>query len=71
MAAGHGNLVERCRHRLLREQIEGIWGAGRTDLIARNHAADAVDHMPVARPACGYVEDFASLRAQIAGCKPL
>jgi steroid delta-isomerase-like uncharacterized protein len=35
-------------HRLLREQIEGIWGAGRTELIARNYAADAIDHMPVA-----------------------
>lgn len=34
------------RH-LLRAQIEDIWGAGRTELVARNYAPDVVDHMPV------------------------
>ena len=33
--------------RLLRAQIEDIWGAGRTELVARNYAPDVVDHMPV------------------------
>jgi predicted ester cyclase len=32
---------------LLRAQIEDIWGAGRTELVAGNYAADVVDHMPV------------------------
>lgn len=33
--------------RLLRDQIELIWGEGRTDLVAANYAEDVVDHMPV------------------------
>ena len=32
---------------LLHAQIEDIWGAGRTELVARNYAGDVVDHMPV------------------------
>ena len=32
--------------RLLHAQIEDIWGAGRTELVARNYAPDVVDHMP-------------------------
>jgi predicted ester cyclase len=31
---------------LLRAQIEDIWGAGRTGLVARNYAENVVDHMP-------------------------
>ncbi len=33
--------------RLLREQIEQVWGAGRTELIERNYAAGVRDHMPL------------------------
>lgn len=32
--------------RLLRDQIEQIWGKGRTELVAANYADDVVDHMP-------------------------
>lgn len=32
---------------LLREQIEGIWGRGQTELVDVNYATDVVDHMPV------------------------
>lgn len=32
---------------LLTQQIEGLWGRGELDLVARNYAPDVVDHMPV------------------------
>lgn len=32
---------------LLRAQIEDIWGAGKTELVAGNYAEDVTDHMPV------------------------
>ncbi|MGB3472628.1 MAG: ester cyclase [Erythrobacter sp.] len=34
-------------HRLLRDQIEGIWGRGETELVDANYASDIRDHMPV------------------------
>jgi len=33
--------------RLLHDQIEAIWGAGRCELVDANYADDVVDHMPV------------------------
>ncbi len=33
--------------RLLREQIEDIWGRGRVELVDTNYAVDIVDHMPI------------------------
>jgi predicted ester cyclase len=35
--------------KLLREQIEDIWGNGRTELVDTNYAANIVDHMPIER----------------------
>jgi len=34
-------------HRLLRDQIEGIWGRGETALVDANYVSDIRDHMPV------------------------
>lgn len=34
-------------HRLLRDQIERLWGQGEVDLVDANYAHDVVDHMPV------------------------
>lgn len=34
-------------HRLLRDQIERLWGAGDLGLVDANYAADVIDHMPI------------------------
>ncbi len=40
-------------HRLLREQIEGLWGQGQLELVDSNYAEDVTDHMPVSGQATG------------------
>ncbi len=46
--------IDRAKIRaLLVQQIEGLWGLGELDLVARNYAPDVVDHMPVPGQAGG------------------
>ncbi|MBL0923786.1 MAG: ester cyclase [Sphingomonadaceae bacterium] len=43
-----GAMSREVTRRLLREQIEDVWGTGRTDLVDANYTPDVIDHMPVA-----------------------
>jgi len=57
--------------RLLRAQVEDIWGAGRTELVARNYAPDVVDHMPAPGQPSGRVALAEVVTAFRAGLRDL